>query len=69
MLGTVVALIAVGVDLQNIDNIDVSKFFLALTSTAYGIIFSIIYKLINSFVQPFIENQISKAKTILKIED
>lgn len=69
MLGTVVALIAVGANFQNGSNIDVGEFFLALTSTAYGIIFSIIYKLINSFVQPFIENQISKAKTILKIED
>ena len=69
MLGTVVALIAVGANFQNGSNIDVGKFFLALTSTAYGIIFSIIFKLLNFAVQPFIENQISKAKAVLNIED
>ena len=69
MLGTVVALIAVGANFQNGSNIDVGKIFLALTSTAYGIIFSIIFKLLNFAVQPFIENQISKAKAVLNIED
>ena len=31
------------------------KFFDALTSTAWGIIFAIAFKLINAFVQPFME--------------
>lgn len=65
MFGTVMALI----------NLDMTKemealkvnFFSALTSTAWGIIFAIIFKLWNAKWQPYIENQIKKAKEILNI--
>lgn len=70
MLGTVIALIELGGVFQmNGADMDAIKpeFFLALTSTAWGIIFSLIFKFINSIIQPFIENQIEKAKKSLKI--
>ncbi|MBR4201872.1 MAG: hypothetical protein IKQ91_11515 [Oscillospiraceae bacterium] len=35
------------------------KFFDALTSTAWGIIFAVIFKLLNAFVQPFMERLLS----------
>lgn len=70
MLGTVVSLIGLGNVFQT-DSADItgikSEFFLALTSTAWGIIFSLIFKFVNAIVQPFIENQIDKAKKALKI--
>lgn len=65
MLGTVQALLKLdmtqeGTSLQN-------NFFSALTSTAWGIIFAIGFKIANSFVQPKIENMIAKAKAALKL--
>lgn len=70
MLGTVVALIGLG-NVFQMDGADMngikSEFFLALTSTAWGIIFSLVFKFINAIVQPFLENQIDRAKKILKI--
>lgn len=70
MFGTVVALIELGGVFQT-DTADMEaikpEFFLALTSTAWGIIFSLIYKFVNSIFQSFIENQIEKAKKDLKI--
>ncbi len=70
MLGTVMALINLNsvfeAGVSDITAIQ-SEFFLALTSTAWGIIFSLIFKFINSFFQPFIENQIEKAKKVLGI--
>lgn len=70
MLGTVISLIELGsvfqVDGANINGIK-ADFFLALTSTAWGIIFSLLFKFINAIVQPFLENQIDRAKKILKI--
>lgn len=70
MLGTVISLIELG-NVFQMDGADMngikSEFFLALTSTAWGIIFSLAFKFINAFAQPPIENQIEKAKKILKI--
>ena len=65
MLGTVQALLKLDMtqertSLQN-------NFFSALTSTAWGIIFAIGFKIANSFVQPKIENMIAKAKAALKL--
>lgn len=65
MLGTVKALLELDMtqertSLQN-------NFFSALTSTAWGIIFAIGFKIANSFVQPKIENMIAKAKSALKL--
>lgn len=68
MFGTVKALIGLGSVFEaadtNINSIK-SEFFFALTSTAWGIIFSIIFKLVNARYQSDIENQISKAKNYL----
>ena len=65
MFGTVAALINIG-SLFAVEGTDMvglkSEFFLALTSTAWGIVFSVIFKFVNAFFQPYIENQIDKAK-------
>ena len=70
MLGTVVSLIGLGNIFQT-DGTDMngikSEFFLALTSTAWGLIFSLLFKFVNAIAQPFIENQIDKAKKALNI--
>lgn len=69
MFGTVKSLIGLGGvfeadgDMNGIK----SEFFLALTSTALGIIFSVFFKTINAFAQPFIENQIDKAREALNV--
>lgn len=69
MFGTVKSLIGLGGifeaggDMNGIK----SEFFLALTSTALGIIFSVFFKTINAFAQPFIENQIDKARKTLNV--
>ncbi len=69
MFGTVKSLIGLGEIFQTSDDMNgiKSEFFLALTSTAFGIIFSVIFKVINAFFQPFIENQIEKARKIFKV--
>lgn len=68
MFGTVRSLIGLG-GVFSSENADLNaikpQFFTALTSTAWGIIFSIIFKIIGSFFQPFIENQIDRAKKLL----
>ena len=73
MLGTVASLILVGKDFSN-NMTDMTefqdimpKFFLALTSTAWGIICSVFFKLLNSFKQAYIENQIKNAKDYLDL--
>lgn len=66
MFGTVQSLIEMGSVFETADGGDMgnikSKFFLALTSTAWGIIFSVIFKIVHSLVQPFIEDTLDKAK-------
>lgn len=71
MFGTVKALINLGPIFQSMESVTgtessmnslKSDFFLALTSTAWGIICSVIFKCINALVQTKIENQIAKAK-------
>lgn len=65
MLGTVAGLLGLdlaGGDMGNIKN----NFFIALTSTAWGIIFSVIFKFANSFFSDFIEEQIENAKEFSK---
>ncbi len=69
MFGTVKSLIGLGGVFQaggDVGGIK-SEFFLALTSTALGIIFSVIFKMINALFQPFVENQIDKARKSLDI--
>ncbi|MCI7768453.1 MAG: MotA/TolQ/ExbB proton channel family protein [Oscillospiraceae bacterium] len=64
MFGTVKALLEL--DMSQDLSVLQQNFFSALTSTAWGIIFSVIFKIVNSFFQPFIENQISNAKADLQ---
>lgn len=69
MLGTVVSLIGLGTVFETTNDVSgiKSEFFLALTSTAWGIIFSLFFKFINALIQPALENQIEKAKEDLKM--
>ena len=63
MLGTVFGLLGLDLaagDMTNIKN----NFFIALTSTAWGIIFSILYKIILAFSADFIEEQIEVSKKL-----
>lgn len=65
MFGTVKALL--DLDMSGEISALQNNFFSALTSTAWGLIFAVLFKIFNSVVQPFIENQITKAKTTLKL--
>ncbi|SES98861.1 MotA/TolQ/ExbB proton channel family protein [[Clostridium] aminophilum] len=61
MLGTVMGLLGLDLasgDMENIKN----NFFIALTSTAWGIIFSLIFKFGNAFIADRIEVVINKEK-------
>lgn len=69
MLGTVFGLM--GLDLSDgaqMDNIR-TNFFVALTSTAWGIIFAVIFKLLNAFVEDDVEEQIEIAKKLLETDE
>lgn len=67
MFGTVKALLEL--DLSNINNAK-NNFFDALTSTTWGIIFSISFKIVNAFISTSVENNIQKlANLIKKFED
>lgn len=61
MLGTVNALLGLSLSTEDMLNVK-SNFFDALTSTAWGIIFAILFKLVNALVSNFIENQIDDSK-------
>lgn len=63
MLGTVMALLSVDLAAGNMDNVKVN-FFSALTSTAWGIIFSVIFKFINALSCGFVEQQIEDARKV-----
>ncbi len=65
MFGTVKALLEI--DMTQDINVTQEGFFSALTSTAWGIIFAAFFKIINAFVQPKIENMITKAKSELHL--
>jgi len=63
MLGTVFGLLGLDLasgDMENIKN----NFFIALTSTAWGIIFSIIFKIFHAFISDNVEEQIETAKKL-----
>ncbi len=67
MFGTVKALLEL--DLSNINSAK-NNFFDALTSTTWGIIFAVIFKLVNAFIATSVENSIQKlADLIKKFED
>lgn len=63
MLGTVFGLLGLDLasgDMENIKN----NFFIALTSTAWGIIFSVFYKLLDAFFLEDIESQIKSVQDL-----
>ena len=63
MLGTVFGLLGLDLasgDMENIKN----NFFIALTSTAWGIIFSVIYKIADALFLDDIERQIESVKEL-----
>lgn len=63
MFGTVQALIEIDFSSPSVDM--KSNFFHALTSTAWGIIFSIVFKIIHSVKQTSIETQLSKLEIMM----
>lgn len=67
MLGTVQSLIALNLATEEIAQLQ-THFFDALTSTAWGIIFAIGFKLTNSFIEYRIISQIETAQKILEDE-
>ena len=61
LFGTVTALL--GLDLSAGDMVNIkNNFFNALTSTAWGIIFSVLFKLVHAPFANYIENQIEDSK-------
>ena len=63
MLGTVVGLLGLDLESGDMNNIK-NNFFIALTSTAWGIVFSVIFKLIHAFIADDVEEQIEIAKKL-----
>lgn len=63
MFGTVMGLLNVDFGAGNMDAVK-TNFFTALTSTAWGIVFSVFYKILNAFFVHHIETQIEESKKI-----
>lgn len=61
MLGTVNALLGLNISSENMLNVR-GNFFNALTSTAWGIIFSILFKLVHALFVNYFENQIEDSR-------
>ena len=64
MLGTVLSLLGMDLtgDLEQVK----SRFFTALGTTAVGIVCAVVFKVVNSFNQSYIEGQIEKGQRILR---
>jgi len=63
MFGTVIALLNLNIGNGMTDSIK-GNFFSALTSTAWGIVFSVVFKVFDSFVSSKIEYNIDEAKRL-----
>lgn len=63
MLGTVIGLLGLDLASGDMDNIK-NNFFIALTSTAWGIIFSVIFKVAHAWIADNVEEQIEMAKKL-----
>ena len=63
MLGTVKSLIGVA---SNIAGTEIDQFFGALTSTAWGIIFAVIFKLLDSFISVKVTTNNKEVDTLLE---
>lgn len=61
MLGTVFGLLGINMESEDMESIK-RNFFVALTSTAWGIIFSVIFKVLHAFIADGVEesNEIAK---------
>ena len=66
MFGTVMGLLNVDFSVGTMDDVK-TNFFTALTSTAWGIIFSVVFKVVNSFCANRIETQIEESKKLAEI--
>ena len=66
MLGTVFGLLGLDLATGDMENIK-ANFFVALTSTAWGIIFSAFFKFIYSFIADYVDEQIETAKKLSDI--
>lgn len=68
MLGTVIGLLGLDLTTGDMENIR-ANFFIALTSTAWGIIFSVIFKVLHALIADYTEEKIELAKKLTdKIE-
>ena len=63
MLGTVVGLLGLDLTSGDMENIK-ANFFIALTSTAWGIILSVSFKIVNAFISDDVEEKIELAKNM-----
>ncbi len=60
MLGTVSALLNLDLSAGDMANIR-NNFFMALTSTAWGIIFAVLFKLLHAWKAPYFEDRIAES--------
>ncbi len=65
MLGTVFGLLGLDLASGDMDNIK-NNFFIALTSTAWGIIFSVFFKLCHAVIVTGVEEAIDSSKKIIE---
>ena len=66
MFGTVVALLGLDLSAGELEGVK-GSFFDALTSTAWGIIFSVVFKIVHSLVADFIEKQIALSAEVAEL--
>ena len=63
MFGTVIGLLGLDLATGDMENIR-ANFFIALTSTAWGIIFSVGFKILHALIADYVEEQIELAKKL-----
>ncbi len=68
MLGTVFGLLGLDLATGDMENIK-ANFFVALTSTAWGIIFSVIFKVLHAFISSGVEEKLEEAKKLLEEDE
>ena len=65
MFGTVAALLGLDLSAGDMTNIK-NNFFVALTSTAWGIIFSVIFKIIHASSELYFEKKIKESTDLME---
>mgnify|MGYP000064971733 FL=1 len=63
MFGTVIGLLGLDLATGDMENIR-ANFFIALTSTAWGIIFSVLFKILHALIADYVEEQIELAQKL-----